>query len=125
MRRRPGPAGIRSPTYGPARSAEFLALGPAVRNDAAGLGARALPVLRLVGAEIAAIGVTQPVLPHEHCCISQTAILVALQANALPARELRHLGQRENQKFAVLPNDGDTVAGDKPCNRRFRAGLDV
>ena len=71
--------------------------GEAAGDKTPGLGARAFPILKFGRGPGPAIGVGEAVLPDEDRGIAQTAILVALQIDALPARQFRHLGERKKQ----------------------------
>ena len=102
------PAASRSPV-------EAIALVEPLGRQAAGLGARADPVLELgLGDGERAprrVAPCHAVGELEHPRVGNAAVLVALQPHALAARHFRHLVEREDQQLAVLADRRDVVAG--------------
>src|SRR5450755_3463300 len=108
---------------------ELVRLRKTLRRQTAGVGAIAAPVRQFLdgGAEFAAGGVLpgQAILGIERRDIGQAAVLVFLQAHAAAARHLRHLIDREQQKLAVIADDGDGVTGYRRQGAGFVRHLDV
>src|SRR5216683_1515303 len=110
-------------------ASELVRLWKTLRRQTAGVGAVAAPVRQFLdgGAEFAAGGVLpgQAILGIERRDIGQAAVLVFLQAHAAATRHLRHLIDREQQKLAVIADDGDGVASYRRQGAGFVRHLDV
>src|SRR5690606_34905393 len=99
--------------FAPGSAAKLAGPRKTLGGHAAGGRTAAQPLRQFLPA--AREGAVSRILPgesvrhREGLQVAHPAILVALQAYALAARHLRHLGHREHQKLAIFADDGDMV----------------